>query len=680
MVSSFRRFLQPRCLALLQECGSMEELVQVHNQMVRNGLFFEEPVAAGKLLDFCTRVAGNLHYARKLFDQVPRPDTFAWNTIIRGHACSRSPGPALELFARMVALGGDCAAWPNSYTYTFVLKACAGLRAGQEGEHVHGFMVKLGADHDVFSANGLISMYAACDKIELARRMFETCTERDIVTWNAMLSGYVDCGRIDCARKLFDEMPTKGIISWNAMISGYINCGDAIMARKLFDLMPERNVESWNTLITGSARCGLLDTARELFDMMPDRNAVSWSAMISAYVQGDRPIEAIRLFEEMRKLRVKPNWATIVSLLSACAHLGRLEQGKHIHTYIERNKMKVDSIIGTALIDMYAKCGCIEHAFIVFDSLISKDIFSWTVMISGLAVNGHGEKALDLFNRLQRDGLRPNEVTFVGVLCACSHMGQVELTNHYFNSMRSMYGIQPQIEHYGCMIDALGRAGRLEEAVSLVEAIPASNNHVLWLTLLGACWIHGNVEIGEHVFKKLIELKPNDGGVYVLLSNIYAMKGKWNDTKGMRMLMKSKGLQKHPGRSFIDIHGITHEFFSGDKSHPRIEEICQMLEEVASRLKLLGYTPNTSAVLFDIEEEEKQQAISHHSEKLAIAFGLVCIDKNSPIRVVKNLRVCHDCHTVAKLISKAFAREIILRDRHVFHYFRDGLCSCKEYW
>ncbi|XP_058083708.1 pentatricopeptide repeat-containing protein At1g08070, chloroplastic-like [Magnolia sinica] len=675
-ISSLLSSNHPTCLSLLQVCSSMHHLLQIHAQMIRNHLF-QDPFATSKILEFCAvSDYGNLHYARKLFDIIPHPNTFTWNTIIRGYANSPFPRPSIHLFCQMLASG----AAPNSYTYPFVVKACAHLSALEEGEQVHGFILKCGADSDVFSVNGLIHMYATCGKIDLAHQLFDLSPDRDLVSWNSMLSGYVNCGFLCSARQLFDEMPERGIVSWNAMINGYTKCGEIDAARELFDRMPSRNVESWNTLIAGYAKCGLLDVSRKLFDEMPVRNVISWSAMITAYAQGDRPSEALVLFEEMKNVGTKPNWATIVSVLSACAHLGALERGKRVHMYIDRSKMKLDSIIGTALIDMYAKCGCIDNALRIFNALASKDVFSWTAMIGGLAVNGHGEKALELFGQMERAGVRPNQVTFVGVLCACSHGGLVQPAREYFDSMQMVYGIEPQIEHYGCMVDTLGRAGLLEDALSFVESMHVKPNAVLWGTLLGACWIHGNAKIGECVVDRLVELKPNDGCAYVLLSNIYATAGRWDDARKVRIQMKSKGLLKSPGRSSIEVDGIVHEFYVGDKSHPRTEEIYLMLDKITSRLKLVGYVPNTSPVLFDIEEEEKERAVSYHSEKLAIAFGLITMEACSPIRIVKNLRVCQDCHTAAKFISEVFKREIIVRDRNIFHYFKEGSCSCKDYW
>ncbi|OAY69108.1 Pentatricopeptide repeat-containing protein [Ananas comosus] len=550
------------------------------------------------------------------------------------------------------------------------------------GLQLHAFMLKSAADRHLFSSNALIHMYASCALPALARRAFALAPSpaRDAVSWNCLLSGYLANGLLARARSLFDRMPRRrrGPVAWNAMISGHAKLGLVRAARALFDEMPHRNVESWNAMIAGYARCGRVDLARELFHAMPARNAVSWSAMITACARGDRPAGALALFAEMEELGITPNWAAIVSVLSACSQIGALDRGKRVHSYIVGNKMRMDSIIGTALIDMYAKCGCIDRAFETFLALPGKDVFSWTAMIGGFAVNGRGAKALELFRRMEEEGIRPNEVTFVGVLCACSHGGFVDLAKKYFNSMSEVYGLEPQIEHYGCMVDALGRAGLLEEAAALVRALPP--NPVLWGSLLGACWIHGNAEVGECAVDRLIELKPDDAGVYVLLSNIYAMRGRWDDARKTRLRMKAKGLDKSPGRSSIEVRGVVHEFLVGDRSHPRNVEIHRMLDEMSSKLKLEGYQPNTTSVLFDIEEEEKQNAVAHHSEKLAIAFGLISTDRGEPIRVFKNLRVCRDCHTAAKLVSKVYEREIILRDRNIFHYFAKGSCSCRDYW
>ncbi|KAK8964079.1 Pentatricopeptide repeat-containing protein [Platanthera guangdongensis] len=663
-------------LSILQSCASFGHFLQIHAQIVRHHLA-GDPFIVSKLIEFCSSSPlGNLPYARKLFNVIRHPNVFSWNTLIRGHACSPNPIAALNLLRNMLATG----IVPNFHTYPFVLKACTRLSALKQGEQIHGFILKSGTDSDVFSLNGLIRMYCSCGLLELGQKLFHTSHARDVVSWNSMLSGCINCGLLEPARNLFDRMPERGIVSWNAMINGYVKFGYVESARKLFNGMPERNVETWNTLIAGYAKCGQLNMARNLFEEMPVRNVVTWSTMISAYAQGEQPTNALNLFEEMKTAGAWPNYAATVSLLSSCSQLGALHMGRKIHLYIERNKMEIDSVIRTALIDMYSKCGCIDKAFKIFSALPHNDVFSWSAIIGGLAVNGQVWKALDLFNMMEEDGVRPNGVTFVGVLCACSHGGLVDLAKQYFYSMRSIYGIEPQIEHYGCMLDALGRAGLLQEAEALVQSIPGAIYPDLWVTLLGASWIHGDLKIAEMTVERLSGLKPNDGGIYVILSNIYAVKGMWNRAREVRILMKSKGLNKEPSRSMIEVCGKIHEFFVGDQSHPETPKIFEKLNEICVRIRIEGYEENTRAVLFDIENEEKENVVTHHCEKLAIAFALIYVCGEDAIRVVKNIRVCEDCHTFAKHVSKVYEREIILRDRNVFHYFRGGSCSCGDYW
>ncbi|RZS04876.1 hypothetical protein BHM03_00035294 [Ensete ventricosum] len=537
---------RPLCLSLLNSCTSVPHFLQIHAQILRNRLF-DDPFAADELLRVSlTFPLGGTQYARKLFSQIPHPTTFAWNCILGGLADSPSPASSLALFRRMLSSG----ARPTARTFPSLLKACARVAAREAGGLLHGLMIKLAVDRDNFSTNGLIHMYCVCQRDDLGRRVFDLSQERDVASWTCMLSAYVSCGLLDRARCLFNEMPERGIITWNAMINGYMKSGDTDAARELFDKMPNRNTESWNTMISGYAKCHQLDMSRKLFDEMPAKNVVSWSAMITAYAQGDCPFEALALFEEMRRFDVTPNCATVVSVLLVCSQMGALEQGRRVHSYIETNKMNMDPTIGTALIDMYAKCGCIDRAVKVFDALVPKDVFSWTAMIGGLAINGHGAEALELFGQMERDAVKPNEVTFVGVLCACSHGGLVEQARQCFDSMRAVYGLEPQIEHYGCMVDVLGRAGLLEEAVLLVQSM-ANDNAVLWGSLLGACLIHGNAMLGEYVVDRLVELRPDDGGVYVLLSNIYAARGRWDDARKTRMLMKFRGLKKILGCSSI---------------------------------------------------------------------------------------------------------------------------------
>jgi pentatricopeptide repeat protein len=309
-----------------------------------------------------------------------------------------------------------------------------------------------------------------------------------------------------------------------------------------------------------------------------------------------------------------------------------------------------------------------------------KDIVVWNAAISGLAMSGHVKAAFGLFGQMEKSGIEPDGNTFVGLLCACTHAGLVDEGRQYFNSMERVFTLTPEIEHYGCMVDLLGRAGFLDEAHQLVKSMPMEANAIVWGALLGGCRLHRDTQLVEVVLKKLIALEPWHSGNYVLLSNIYAASHKWEEAAKIRSIMSERGVKKIPGYSWIEVDGVVHQFLVGDTSHPLSEKIYAKLGELAKDLKAAGYVPTTDHVLFDIEEEEKEHFIGCHSEKLAVAFGLISTAPNDKILVVKNLRVCGDCHEAIKHISRIAGREIIVRDNNRFHCFTDGLCSCKDYW
>lgn len=549
------------------------------------------------------------------------------------------------------------------------------------GTVVHNHIVKLGLELDSYVQSALIHMYACGKDLDAARQLFDKCSERDVVSWNSMIDGYVKCGELEQARLLFERMECRDVVSWNTMINGYGILGDLSETRKLFDEMPRRNLVSWNSMLAAYSKCGDVGGARRTFDEMPQRDVVSWNAMLTCYSQSGKPNEALALFDEMQAIGIKPTEATIVSLLSACAHLGALEQGARLHSYIKDHKIALNTILSTALVDMYTKCGSLACATEVFYAIEYKDVLAWNTIIAGMAMHGYAKEAHQLFSQMQEAGVRPDDITFVAVLGACSHVGMVNEGRRLLHCMSNTYKIDPKVEHYGCVIDLLARAGLLEEAIELIETMPVEPNANAWGALLGGCRIHGNIDIGERVGKRLLELQPQHSGRYVLLSNIYSASNRWDDARKVRNLMRAKGVTKLPGLSMIELKGIVHQFMAGDRLHPESDDIYQKLSEISKQLKIsVGYLPDTKQVLFDIEEEEKEDALSVHSEKLAIAFGLIHTDPNSTIRIVKNLRVCRDCHNVSKLISKVYRREIIVRDRNRFHHFANGRCSCKDYW
>ncbi|CAN6244662.1 unnamed protein product [Urochloa humidicola] len=471
----------------------------------------------------------------------------------------------------------------------------------------------------------------------------------------------------------------------NCLLKLYCALGLLPEARRVFDTTAAAALDavSWNTMVSGYGKSGDLVAAREVFSRMPDRSLVSWSAMIDACVRAEQFGEALRVFDRMMDEGFRPDAIVLVSVLKACAHLGAVERGRWVHRYLEAEgfgRMSGNVMLETALVDMYCKCGCMEEAWRVFNGVRRHDVVLWNAMIGGLAMNGHGKRAIELFRKMLEKGFVPNESTFIVVLCACTHTGRVDEGKKVFRSMRD-HGVEPRREHYGCLADLLGRAGLMEEAEAVLLDMPMEPHASQWGALMSSCLMHNNIVVGKRVGNKLIELEPDDGGRYVLLFNLYAVNGLWEDAKAVRQMMEERGAKKETGLSFIEWSGLVHEFRSGDTRHPQTRLIYTLLEDMEQRLKLIGYVKDTSQVVMDMDdEEEKSSTLSYHSERLALAFGILNIPHDVPIRIVKNLRVCRDCHVHAKLVSKLYQREIIVRDRHRFHLFRDGVCSCNDYW
>lgn len=442
-----------------------------------------------------------------------------------------------------------------------------------------------------------------------------------------------------------------------------------------------------NSLIHFYASCGYLDSAHKVFDEMPERSVVSWNAIIDALVQSGEFEMALRLFREMQGW-FEPDGYTLQSIISACAGLGAFSLGVWVHAYVLRvcdAKLGTDVLLNNSLVEMYCKCGMLNLAKQVFDRMIKRDVNSWNSMILGLAMHGKSELALECFDEMTNcEGLMPNGITFVGILNACNHGGMVESGRKYFDKMVRDYSIEPRLEHYGCLVDLLARAGLIEEALDIVSNMPLKPDVVIWRSLLDACCKKNiGIQLSEQVFEKILETEEvSSSGVYVLLSRVYASASRWNEVGLIRNLMTDKGVRKEPGCSSLEINGVSHEFFAGDTSHAQAKDIYRALDVINERLHSAGYSPDISQapLVNDEYEDQKKESLMLHSERLAIAFGLLNLKPGVPIRVFKNLRVCNDCHEVTKLISKIFKVYIIVRDRARFHHFKDGACSCGDYW
>ncbi|KAK4797814.1 hypothetical protein SAY86_030140 [Trapa natans] len=582
---------------------------------------------------------------------------------------------------------------------------------------VHAVLLRRGLHQDRILNFKLQRAYSSLGCLDNSISIFNCTLDPDVFNWTAIIHSHAQLGLHDRAMVYFVDMLCSGIYP-NAftfsvalksapvksgkplhslafklgfysdlyvetgLLDVYARTGDVASAKKLFDEMDQRSLVSMTTMMTCYAKHGEIGNAKFLFDEMPDRDVVCWNVMISGYAQNGFPNEALLMFRRMLSdAKMKPDEVTVLAVISACGQIGALETGRWIHSFIENNDICINLHLGTALLDMYSKCGSLEDARLVFERMTDKDVVIWNSMISGYAMHGFSGHALETFDEMLRAGMKPNDITFVGILNACSHTGMVQEGQNLFYMMKSKYGIEPKVEHYGCLVNLLGRAGHLEEAYNIVKGMNIEPDIVIWSSLLGACGLHNDLVLGEEIAELLIKQNQMRSGTYTLLSNIYANSGNWVEVARIRSMMKSKGVEKEKGCSSIELDNTVHEFLAGDMNHPKCQEIYSMLEEINGWLRAAeDYEPQTNKVLHDLGDAEKGQSLEVHSERLAIAFGLISSRPGTTIRVVKNLRVCPDCHEVCKVISRVTGRKIIMRDRNRFHHFVDGCCSCDDFW
>ncbi|PON71640.1 DYW domain containing protein [Parasponia andersonii] len=557
---------------------------------------------------------------------------------------------------------------------------------------IHAFSIRHGVpitDPDM-GKHLIFAIVALSAPMGYAHNVFSQIDNPNIFTFNTMIRGYAESENPRPATELYRHMRAFSSVkadthSYPFLLKALAKLTAVWEGEMVHSVVLRDGFESLvfvqNALLHLYGCFGCVESAHKMFELMPQRDLVAWNTVINGFALNGRPNEALVLFRDMGFEGVEPDGFTMVSMLSACGELGALALGRRAHVYVLKVGLLNSNLhANNALLDLYAKCGSIRDAKKVFNEVSERSVVSWTSLIVGLAINGFGKEALELFKELENEGLVPTEITFVGVLYACSHCGMVNEGFNYFGQMEEKYGIVPRIEHYGCMIDLLGRAGLMKEAYEYIQNMPLKPNAVIWRTLLGACTIHGDLVLGEFVRSRLQQLEPGHSGDYVLLSNLYALESRWSDVQKVRRAMLRQGVRKTPGYSLVELGNRVFEFMMADRSHPQSEEAYAKLAEIASLLRLEGYVPRTANVLADIEEEEKETALSYHSEKIAVAFMLVNTAPRTPIRILKNLRVCVDCHVVFKLISKVYGREIVVRDCTRFHHFGNGSCSCGDYW
>ncbi|XP_027924834.1 putative pentatricopeptide repeat-containing protein At3g49142 [Vigna unguiculata] len=632
----------------LDQYPDIKALKNVHSK-VFNLSFHENPSLGIKLMR-AYAACGEPGLARKVFDGIPERNVIFYNVMIRSYVNNHWYNDALIVFRDMVGGGFS----PDNYTYPCVLKACSCSDNARIGFQLHGAVFKVGFDLNLFVGNGLIALYGKCGCLLEARRVLDEMPSRDVVSWNSMVAGYVQNMRFDDALHICREMECLR------------HKPDAGTMASLLPAVTDTSSEN-------------ISYVKQMFVNLEKKNLVSWNVMITVYMKNSMPEKAVDLYLQMEKCEVEPDAITCASVLPACGDLSALLLGRRIHEYVERKKLCPNLLLENSLIDMYARCGCLEDARRVFDRMKFRDVASWTSLISAYGMTGKGNNAVALFTEMLNSGQSPDSIAFVAIISACSHSGLYNEGKLYFKQMTDDYGITPRIEHFACLVDLLGRSGRVDEAYNFIKQMPMEPNERVWGSLLSSCRVYSNMDIGLVAADKLLQLAPEQSGYYVLLSNIYAKAGRWTEVTATRSLMKRRKIRKMPGISNVELNNQVHTFLAGDTSHPQSKEIYEELSMLVGKMKELGYVPETDSALHDVEEEDKECHLAVHSEKLAIVFAILNT-RELPIRITKNLRVCGDCHIAIKLISKIVQREIVVRDTNRFHHFKDGTCSCCDYW
>ncbi|XP_061348310.1 pentatricopeptide repeat-containing protein At2g13600-like [Gastrolobium bilobum] len=716
--------------------GNTQLALQLHAHVIKLRLETQTCIQ-NSLVDMYVK-CGAITMAETVFFIIESPSLFCWNSIIYGYSQSYGPYEALSIFTRMPQR--DCVSWntlisafsqhglgvhclslfvemcnqgfrPNFMTYGSVLSACASISDLDWGTHLHARILRMEHSLDAFYGSGLIDMYVKCGCLGLARRVFNSLGEHNQVSWTCLINGVAQFGLDGDALVLFNQMrqasvalddftlaTVLGVCSGqnyaaigellhgytikcgmdssvpvgNAVITMYAKCGDTEKANLAFKSMPIRDTISWTAMITAFSQNGDIDKSREYFNTMPERNVITWNSMLSTYIQHGFAEEGLKLYVLMRSKGVKPDWITFATSIRACADLAIIKLGIQVVSHAIKFGLSSDVSVANSIVTMYSRCGQIKEAQKVFGSIYDKNLISWNAMMAAFAQNGLGLKVIETFEDMLKTECKPDHISYIAVLSGCSHMGLVVEGKHYFDSMTQVFGISPTNEHFACMVDLHGRAGSLDKAKNLIDEMPFKPNATVWGALLGACRIHHDSRLAETAVKKLMELNVEDSGGYVLLANIYAESGELEGVADMRKLMKVKGIRKSPGCSWIEVDNRVHVFTVDDTSHPQIKEIYVKLEEMMKKIE------DTGRYITAVSSAHRSK--KYHSEKLAFAFGLLSLPSWMPIHVMKNLRVCHDCHLVIKLLSFVTSRELIMRDGYRFHHFKDGFCSCGDYW
>lgn len=626
-----------------------------------------------------------LFIARQMFDSMPKRNVVSWSALMAGYMQNGNPTEVFGLFKKMVVKDDI---FPNEYVIATIISSCCDSQMYVEGKQCHGYALKSGLELHQYVKNALIQMYSKCSDVRAALQILDTVPGYDIFCYNLVLNGLLEHTHTGEAIEVLKLMIVEGI-EWNNATYVTIfrlcaNLKDLKLGKQVHAQMLKSDIDYdiyiGSSIIDMYGKCGNVLSGRAFFDQLQSRNVVSWTAIMAAYFQNGFFEEALNLFSKMEIDHIPPNEYTLAVLLNSAAGLSALSHGDQLHARAEKSGLKGNVIVGNALIIMYSKSGDILAAQRVFSNMKYCDSITWNAIITGHSHHGLGKEALSMFQDMLTTRECPNYVTFIGVLSACAHLSLVDEGFYYFNHLMKQFGIAPGLEHYTCIVGLLSRSGRLDEAENFMRSILIKWDVVAWRTLLNACYVHRNYDKGKQIAEYLLQMDPEDVGTYILLSNTHARVRRWDGVVKIRKLMRERNVKKEPGVSWLEIRNIVHVFTSEDTKHPESSQIYEKVRDLLSKIRPLGYVPDIAGVLHDIEDEQKLDNLSYHSEKLAVAYGLMKTPSGAPIRVIKNLRMCDDCHTAVKLISKIANRAIIVRDANRFHHFEDGCCSCGDYW
>ncbi|KAH7282204.1 hypothetical protein KP509_35G018800 [Ceratopteris richardii] len=663
----------------LKACGNLRAIEKgryIHKLLLRKG--FGKNIVVGNALIGMYAKCGALKEAEDVFDQLSLQDCVSWTTLISGYAEYGCSDRAIHFFEQMCMQGVA----PNTVTLSCALKACADMEDLAKGRSIHSQSTCSGLDGDLLISSSLIGMYASCGALSEAQKVFDKAADKDVVSYTALITGYCKHGFSQEALKYFDYMHQQGLfpdpMAFACSLKACSDIGALDRGREIHLALAERGLQKvgcvGNALIDMYSKCGSLSEAKEVFDALESRDIVSWTSLISGYVEHGLSCEALRCYEKMQEENVNVDAIIYSCILNACGSIGAIQKGREIHRLIAEEEFEKDQSVCNSLISMYARCGNLTDARDVLDTMPVRDLSSWSSMMKGYCLRHDGIMALCCFEDMQKEGINPDSQTFTCLLTACSHSSLLSKGLHFYKLMKEQYDVIPTLEHHTCVIDLLARSGRLYEAEKMV-AMLCPSEEAPWEALLAACKTFNERELGLRCFQQLIALNSEDSSSFTLMADTYVNVGNPVDGQYLEFLRRHGGVKKKPATAVIEVNDEIYEFVKGGTPN---KDISAVLEELQTCAKQEGHLPNVDNVLKLVSDNEKEGLLCEHAEKLAIAFGLLNTPEGSTIRVTKNLRMCSECHTSSKIISKVVNREIILRDTCCIHHFKDGICSCGD--